>query len=115
MLDDARITSARRRMAHAGELCAIVAEIVRRSTAFRSSSASATTSPPARCAPSTSSSPTCPWWSTRPPARTATSHRRGASRPRRHVRRPAPMLGEHTREVLAELGYDDAEIGALTA
>ncbi len=30
------------------------------------------------------------------------------------VRRPAPMLGEHTREVLREAGFADAEIDALT-
>ena len=30
------------------------------------------------------------------------------------IRRPAPMLGEHTREVLAELGRSEAEIAALT-
>ena len=31
------------------------------------------------------------------------------------IDRPAPMLGEHTREVLREHGYDDAEIDALLA
>jgi crotonobetainyl-CoA:carnitine CoA-transferase CaiB-like acyl-CoA transferase len=31
------------------------------------------------------------------------------------VTRPAPMLGEHTREVLADAGYSDAEIDALVA
>jgi crotonobetainyl-CoA:carnitine CoA-transferase CaiB-like acyl-CoA transferase len=29
------------------------------------------------------------------------------------IRRPAPALGEHSRDVLAELGYDEAEIQAL--
>lgn len=33
----------------------------------------------------------------------------------RGVRRPAPTLGEHTEEILAELGLDDAEIAALRA
>ena len=31
------------------------------------------------------------------------------------ITRPAPMLGEHTRELLREYGYDDAEIDALVA
>ena len=31
------------------------------------------------------------------------------------VTRPAPMLGEHSREVLAEAGYSDAEIDAFVA
>ena len=31
------------------------------------------------------------------------------------VTRPAPMLGEHTREVLADAGYSNAEIDALVA
>jgi crotonobetainyl-CoA:carnitine CoA-transferase CaiB-like acyl-CoA transferase len=30
-------------------------------------------------------------------------------------RRPPPQLGEHTEEVLRELGYDDAELEALSA
>jgi crotonobetainyl-CoA:carnitine CoA-transferase CaiB-like acyl-CoA transferase len=29
------------------------------------------------------------------------------------VRRPAPLVGEHGREVLAEVGYDDGELDAL--
>lgn len=33
----------------------------------------------------------------------------------RQAARPAPMLGEHSREVLAELGYSKAEIDAMLA
>ena len=31
------------------------------------------------------------------------------------IRRPAPLLGEHTREILRELGHSDAQIDALAA
>jgi formyl-CoA transferase len=31
------------------------------------------------------------------------------------VRRPSPRLGEHTAEVLREIGYPDAEVEALAA
>ena len=31
------------------------------------------------------------------------------------ITRPAPMLGEHTREVLREYGYTDTDIDALVA
>ena len=31
------------------------------------------------------------------------------------IDRPAPLLGEHTREVLRESGYTDAEIDAFAA
>jgi crotonobetainyl-CoA:carnitine CoA-transferase CaiB-like acyl-CoA transferase len=29
------------------------------------------------------------------------------------ITRPAPLLGEHTRELLREAGYSDAEIAAM--
>ena len=32
-----------------------------------------------------------------------------------NVERPAPRLGEHTREILRECGYADAEIDAMAA
>jgi crotonobetainyl-CoA:carnitine CoA-transferase CaiB-like acyl-CoA transferase len=31
------------------------------------------------------------------------------------IRRPAPLIGEHTDEILAEVGYDTREIGSLRA
>ena len=37
------------------------------------------------------------------------------SRSPQSVRRPAPLLAEHTREILAEAGYDDAAVDRLVA
>ena len=37
------------------------------------------------------------------------------SRTPTEVARAAPMLGEHTREVLREFGYEDAEIDRFVA
>ncbi len=38
----------------------------------------------------------------------------GMSRtPSRGSRMPPPLMGEHTDEILADLGYDDARIAAL--
>ena len=31
------------------------------------------------------------------------------------IQRAAPMLGEHTREILGEYGYSDSEVEALAA
>ena len=37
------------------------------------------------------------------------------SEPPASIKRGAPLLGEHTQEVLAELGYTDQEIEELTS
>jgi crotonobetainyl-CoA:carnitine CoA-transferase CaiB-like acyl-CoA transferase len=115
LLDDARIRSARSRMAHAGELYALVAEVVAlRSTSFWvrfcedhdiPAGAVRTLDELVQELPVVEH-PTAgayhevpvPWHFSATPA---------------SVRRPAPMLGEHSREVLLEAGLTDAEIDAM--
>jgi crotonobetainyl-CoA:carnitine CoA-transferase CaiB-like acyl-CoA transferase len=117
LLDDIRIRSARSRMAHAGELYAIVAEVVAlRSTSFWVQFCEAHDIPagavrtldelvhelPVVQHPTAGAYHEVPaaWHFSATPA---------------SVRRPAPMLGEHTREALLEAGLDDAEIDAMIA
>jgi len=50
-----------------------------------------------------------------PPVPHSTVPVRPAGGPPRFHRRPAPLLGEHNHEVLAELGFTDAEITELEA
>ena len=50
-----------------------------------------------------------------PPARQSTIPMRLSDGPARFHRSPAPLLGEHNHEVLAELGVDAAEIAELEA
>jgi len=50
-----------------------------------------------------------------PPARQSTIPMRLSDGPARFHRSPAPLLGEHNREVLGELGLDAAEIAELEA
>jgi crotonobetainyl-CoA:carnitine CoA-transferase CaiB-like acyl-CoA transferase len=50
-----------------------------------------------------------------PPARQSTLPMRLSDGPARFHRSPAPLLGEHNREVLSELGVDAAEIADLEA
>lgn len=47
------------------------------------------------------------------PARHATTPARSSRGPERHHRAPAPLLGEHTDEVLRGLGVDDDELARL--
>ncbi len=117
LLDDERIVSASSRMAHAGQLYAIVAEVVAtRSTEFWVAFCEAHDIPagavhtldeivselPVVHHPTAGPyhSVPAPWHFSVTPA---------------SVRRHAPMIGEHTREVLLDVGLDEAEVDALSA
>lgn len=115
--DDPRITSARRRMAHAGELYAIVAQIVAtRSTAFWVEFCEVHDIPAGAVRTVDELVAELPLYEH--PLGGAYHHIppawRFAATPAT-VRRWAPMLGAHTREVLREVGYDDAAIDAMAA
>ena len=84
--------------------------------------ASSTTAASSRCSTSTrrSTPSSCArarwWWSSTSPG-TDGVRQLGVpvklSRTPGEVRAPGPVLGEHTREVLASLGYDDEDVAAL--
>ena len=117
LLDDPRIMSARSRMAHAGDLYAIVAEVVAtRTTGFWVQFCEQHDIPAGAVRTLDELVAELP----------VVTHPLGGDfheipAPWRFgvtptsVRRPAPMLGEHTVEVLREVGYTDAELDALTA